>query len=234
MDAMRWMKMIIRKSNLLQVVARLLRGRGGYRICKCCICRAVGLYAVRMGGEKLVCIRCGSNGRQRSVVSAMNEYFAGWERMSIHESSPSGGSFRMFTDICTNYIPTFYWPDVPCGATKDGFRCEDLQNQTFEDRTFDLVLTQDVFEHIPDPDRAFREVARTLKPGGAHLFTVPIGGRVRSVTRAQYNIRRKEFIHVLEPRYHGNPIDPNGSLVVTCRLSRFYPKEIPGYFTCSG
>ena len=119
----------------------------------------------------------------------------------------------MFTNICTNYFPTYYWPDVPCGAKKDGFRCEDLRQQTFKDCTFDLVITQDVFEHIPNPDLAFIDVARTIKPGGAHLFTVPIDGRERSVTRAKYV--EGKFIHNLEPHYHGNPIDPNGSLVVT-------------------
>ncbi len=32
-------------------------------------------------------------------------------------------------------------------------------------------LTQDVFEHLFDPAAAFREIARTLQPGGAHVFT---------------------------------------------------------------
>ena len=38
--------------------------------------------------------------------------------------------------------------------------------------TFDLVVTQDVLEHVLDPARA-AEIARTLRPGGAHVFTVP-------------------------------------------------------------
>ena len=29
-------------------------------------------------------------------------------------------------------------------------------------------------EHIFRPDVAFREAARTLKPGGAHIFTTPL------------------------------------------------------------
>ena len=28
-------------------------------------------------------------------------------------------------------------------------------------------------EHIYHPEKAFKEVARTLKKGGAHIFTVP-------------------------------------------------------------
>ena len=29
-------------------------------------------------------------------------------------------------------------------------------------------------EHIFDPSKAFSEIARTLKTGGAHIFTVPL------------------------------------------------------------
>lgn len=204
---------LIRKNHTIRMVSRFIRSRGRYRSCYCCICKSSGLHAVHLGGEKLVCIRCGSVGRQRALVSIMNDQFPGWERMSIHESSPSGASFQMFANVCKNYIPTFYWPDVPTGIEKDGFRCEDLQNQTFGNDTFDLVLTQDVFEHIPDPGRAFNEVVRTLKPGGAHIFTVPIAGRIHSVTRTKYI--EGEIIHIIEPHYHGNPIDPEGSLVFT-------------------
>lgn len=40
----------------------------------------------------------------------------------------------------------------------------------FEDGSFDLVLGHAVLHHIPDLDRAFREFARVLKPGGAIVF----------------------------------------------------------------
>ena len=123
---------VLLKSHYIRMVSRLVKGRGGYRSCYCCICESNGLHAIRLGGEKLVCIRCGSVGRQRALVSIMNDQFPGWERMSVHESSPSGASFQMFSNVCKNYIPTFYWPDVPIGIEKDGFRCEDLQNQHLE------------------------------------------------------------------------------------------------------
>ncbi len=40
---------------------------------------------------------------------------------------------------------------------------EDLENQTFQNESFDIVITQDVMEHIYDPGKAFAEVARTFK-----------------------------------------------------------------------
>jgi len=38
------------------------------------------------------------------------------------------------------------------------------------DESFDLVITQDFFEHVLRPAK---EIARTLKSGGAHIYAVP-------------------------------------------------------------
>jgi 2-polyprenyl-3-methyl-5-hydroxy-6-metoxy-1,4-benzoquinol methylase len=43
----------------------------------------------------------------------------------------------------------------------------------FEDGTFDVVLSFDLFEHIASIDRHVAEVRRVLKPGGCYLFQTP-------------------------------------------------------------
>src|SRR5262245_60287595 len=43
----------------------------------------------------------------------------------------------------------------------------------FADGTFDTVLSLEVFEHVPDPDRMLAEMHRVLRPGGKLLVTVP-------------------------------------------------------------
>ncbi|MBU0511631.1 MAG: class I SAM-dependent methyltransferase [Chloroflexi bacterium] len=56
------------------------------------------------------------------------------------------------------------------------FRVGDASNLDFEDESFDLVLSQDVFHHVPAWDAAVQEVARVLRPHGYFIwldFTYP-------------------------------------------------------------
>ncbi|HNY32895.1 MAG TPA: methyltransferase domain-containing protein [Fibrobacteria bacterium] len=137
-----------------------------------------------------------------------------WKNLKIHESSASGPVYHLFMRECNGYQASQFFEGGARGEVYQGFRCEDLGNQTFPDESFDLVITQDVLEHLPDPESAFREIARTLKPGGAHLFTVPWYRGTKTRARAKFHENGK-VEHLLPPQYHGNPVDPCGSLVVT-------------------
>jgi 2-polyprenyl-3-methyl-5-hydroxy-6-metoxy-1,4-benzoquinol methylase len=43
----------------------------------------------------------------------------------------------------------------------------------FEDATFDVVLSTEVIEHTPDPERGVRELCRVVRPGGVLVLTSP-------------------------------------------------------------
>jgi len=51
--------------------------------------------------------------------------------------------------------------------------CGRAESIPFPDGAFDLVCCSWVLEHLPDPRRALKEVARVLKPGGTFLFLTP-------------------------------------------------------------
>jgi SAM-dependent methyltransferase len=52
-------------------------------------------------------------------------------------------------------------------------RCCDVTALQFADASFDVVVTADVLEHVPDDERAVKEMARVLRPGGVLVATVP-------------------------------------------------------------
>ncbi len=184
----------------------------------CPICEQDTIFEARNAWfrDHLICQSCpgGSIPRERALMQVLRELAPGWERQSIHECSPGArGASVILARHCVDYIPSQFYPDAPRGSLRDGVRCEDLEQQTFADESFDLVITQDVMEHIFHPDRAYREIWRTLKPGGLYLHTTPIyKDRVTSERRASIGGDGK-VVHLAEPEYHGNPVDPKGSLV---------------------
>lgn len=144
----------------------------------------------------------------------IESYYPRWRELIIHESSPgSRGTSRKLKRECKNYLASQYFPGQPIGTIINDFRNEDLEHQTFADSSFDLVITQDVVEHIYNPEDAFKEIARTLKPGGAHIFTVPIENKHKKTERWAVKGEDNNPIFCKTPEWHGNPIDPKGSPV---------------------
>lgn len=209
--------------NLLGTVFRnMLRGKANWGLCPIC---DGGTFFIELDSwlrDHYLCIRCRSIPRNRALIHFLTAHFPDYRSYSIHESSPSGPASERIARDCPGYIPTQYFPDIPPGALKDGVRCENLECMTFPDESLDLVITQDVLEHVMHPDKAFAEIARTLRPGGAHLFTIPLYPRKQSLVRAVEHDGVIEYL--VEPDYHGNPIDENGSLV-----AREWGEEIVDY-----
>jgi SAM-dependent methyltransferase len=165
--------------------------------------------------DHYLCERCRSLPRERALMVVLQTRFPDWRRLRIHESSPEmrGLSAKLARE-CPGYVPSQYDPAVPCGALEPGgrWRSEDLEHQTFETGSFDVVITQDVFEHIFDTDAAFREVQRTLRPGGAHLLTTPLV-RAEAASRRRAELGPDGVRHFEPPEFHGNPMSADGSLV---------------------
>lgn len=82
-------------------------------------------------------------------------------------------------------------------------RSEDIQALTYAAESFDMVLTSDTLEHVPDIMLALSEVRRVLKHGGLHVFTIPVLTGRR--TRIRAVVERGVVRHLLPPSYHGAP-----------------------------
>lgn len=162
----------------------------------------------------LKCPVCKSPPRERALAHFLEKLRPNWRDLTIHESSPGGWALSAkLREQCQSYIPTHYDPNLPFGTMAPaGWRNENLESQTFEDECFDIVVTQDVFEHLFNPGLAAREIARTLRPGGLCLMTVPVVNPYGE-TQRRAKIEDGEIVHILPEQYHGNPIGNGKSLV---------------------
>ena len=175
--------------------------------------------------NSFVCRRCGACGRNRHVARCI---------LRVLPLAPPAASLRDFAArfdgpvfaACTTgaiadtlrgmpgFVASEYIDGVPSGATKGGVLCQDLQATSFADASFDLVITEDVLEHVAEPRRAFAEIRRILRPGGWHVGTIPVNwGRPHTTARAV--LEDGQVRHLLPPEYHGDPTRPDGILAFT-------------------
>ncbi|MBN1826874.1 MAG: class I SAM-dependent methyltransferase [Candidatus Eisenbacteria bacterium] len=198
-------------------------------IARCPVCGDLTL--IRDVGENLRetcrCVRCGAGNRHRQmalvIVEAMRAMsgvpiralreMKRFENFTIYNTEAEGPVHaelsRMSRYLCSEY----YGDSYKSGDRVNGVMHQDLQDISFDDGSIDMVLSSDVFEHIPLPYRAHEEVFRVLRNGGRHIFTVPFLQTEcldddRAVPDDDGNI-----VHLKEPMYHGDPIRSEGALV---------------------
>jgi len=181
----------------------------------CPVCEADATFALHVDNprEGLLCLACGSVPRQRALIAHLRALALPLANARVHESSPSLCTWQFFRRNCPRFTASYFLPEVAAGARVGAFLCVDLEHQPFADGSFDLVVTQDVFEHVPEPMLALREIQRTLSPDGVHVFTVPRANWRTTQPRA---VRRNGQLELLAPaEFHRDPIARRGTLVVT-------------------
>lgn len=185
----------------------------------CPICEKGATFQARNPWYRghLVCRSCagGSVPRERALAQVLAEVRPGWRDLRMHESSPGArGISPKLKCECAGYVGSHYFPSKPFGEMVDGWSNQNLEAQTFADASFDLVISLDVMEHVFNPEKAYAEIYRTLKPGGIYLHTFPIlKNQVEATVRRAELTSMGEVKNLLPAQFHGNPINDKGSLV---------------------
>lgn len=79
----------------------------------------------------------------------------------------------------TGIEPGEYWKEIIAQRLKDrGLPTDRIligvgEDLPFTDESFDFVLSQQVLEHVNDPERVLVEIKRVLRPGGEVLIAAP-------------------------------------------------------------
>ena len=107
--------------------------------------------------------------------------------------------------------------DVPPGRKGPGkIPREVLTSQTNSDTGLDLVISQDVMEHLADPVIAFAEIAGLLRTGGPYIFTTRQNlGEAKSGGPEEADIHQGMAKCYPPPEGFGAPTVDCGALVLT-------------------
>jgi SAM-dependent methyltransferase len=171
--------------------------------------------------ETLQCKTCLASMRQRSLAVTLLRFLNRlWSTQltSISELGSHGlqglkildsDNFSAISKIMRNvdgYTRCSYIPNKTWGACLEpNYYNQDLQDLSFEDAAFDIVLTSDVMEHVRDCDSAHREIYRVLKQGGAYMFNVPYDMNVQEDIRL-VDTSTSSDIYLCKPQIHGDPL----------------------------
>ncbi|MEZ5167461.1 MAG: methyltransferase domain-containing protein [Acidimicrobiales bacterium] len=118
----------------------------------------------------------------------------------------SAGPIRRRLARVKHYVESRFEPDHELGSVlPDGFRNESLESLTFPDRSFDLIVSSHVLEHVPDPWLACREMFRVLRPGGRMIHSIPSRFPLPDASLARAEMIDGEVVHHAKPRYHKSP-----------------------------
>ena len=93
--------------------------------------------------------------------------------MDAYELSSYGSILKWLRKHFRSVSTSEYLPSGELGRLVNGTLNQDIQKLTFEDDSFDILTSNQVFEHVPDDRAGYRESYRVLRPGGALIFSVP-------------------------------------------------------------
>ena len=203
-----------------------IKNLGYHQVGKCNICGKSTIFIcidVATVRNNMYCPFCQSSSRKRHVakllihklipnISSLVEVSSkkcldkvdNLDKLNIYNTDVNDALSQVLQSA-TSYYSSSYIPNIQIGTeVRENVFCQDLEKLTFASEKFDVVITEDVFEHIRDYEKAFREVYRVLKTGGYHIFTVPCFFDKPTLVRVDTS--GKEDIHLLPPEYHGDKI----------------------------
>jgi SAM-dependent methyltransferase len=191
---------------------------------ECPICGYKGIFLAhgkpsRWDGR---CPNCGSRPRHRLVHLFLNERHIDLQdgRVILHFAPE-----RHLTRAMGN-APNYHTADLVPGKARHAMDMADIK---FSDQSIDLVIANHVLEHVPDDQKALREMFRVLRKGGFALITVPQNwAREETYENAEANkASDTRYAHYLDAdhirfygRDFGNRLGEAGFRVECWRLPR--------------
>lgn len=163
--------------------------------------------------ERVCCPETHHNNRMRAAFQLFDIEMAPYPDIYLCVIGQAGPVYKHFASRYEYTIGCDYFGGAAPRGQPDssGIRFEDADNLSFLDGTFDAIVSLDVFQYLPQPERAFRECARILKPGGKMMFSSQFNCDARrNVTFA--DVQDGEIRHIHTPVYHDYPLSSEGVL----------------------
>jgi SAM-dependent methyltransferase len=187
--------------------------------------------------ERLVCPECFLNNRQRFVMSYLNrECAAPGNRRAIYLFEQTTPFYRW---ALNHFAPgsvlgsEYLGIQLASGTVLNGLRHEDAMQLSFADASLDVIVSNDVLEHVPVYELALAESARVLRENGKLIFSIPFySNQTANVPRARLE---NGNLRILLPEQHHGPClvfhDYGWDLLPACRRAGFRQAYLLMYYS---
>ena len=152
--------------------------------------------------EELIAGGSGSTAAMRTVAAALSWSEFGHPFASVPLTCDALAARAAHVLTTDTSGPLYHSLRARLGDALTPARHENLEKLSFPDASFDLVITRDVMEHVPDPVAAEAEIVRVLRPGGWYVFTIPFYFTLRH-DRIRAALHADGTLHLGQaPEYH--------------------------------
>lgn len=191
----------------------------------CSACQRVRNFKVNIGvyfgslpnlREGLVC-ECGLSNRNRLIYSAISLERESHPALQIAILERTSILFQRLQETYPEIIGSEYiGAGIPGGTlhAMSGIpvRHESITGLSFSSCSLDVMVHNDVLEHVFDYRKALEELHRVLKKGGSLIFTCPFFFMLDRELQKARVLADGSIEFLMEPEYHGDPINPKGAL----------------------
>ena len=166
------------------------------KILICPLCQFSGPAFVHLSNPLAIswnsaCPNCNSRSRHRGLVFLYREFLdSSCGKKILHFAPETVLEIEIRKYNQHKYFTTDY------NIANVDFPKEDIQELSFDDLTFDLILSNHVLEHVPDDKSALSEISRVLRNGGTAIITIPGDWRrknTKTYTHLNYNGHYRDY-----------------------------------------
>lgn len=179
----------MRVSNFIMTVSKYIRFYGGSY--KCIVCsKPVRLFfhfstsleknaksngfpydfrrMETLNYEQCNCPFCLSSDRERLYLLYLEKFLVDNNKYSVLDFAPTPLFASTLRKMSHHYVSTDYVRDDV------DVKMNICNMNVINDASFDFVICSHILEHVPDPDKAMREILRIMRSGGKAIIMVPL------------------------------------------------------------
>jgi SAM-dependent methyltransferase len=184
---------------------------------RCPVCGPTHYAVLKPDPFTTRCLTCKANVTNLSIVYTIETTLGSVRDKAAYEMSSYGSTWKYLKNNCAEFHFSEYFPGHKSGEWINGIRNEDATCLSFKEESFDIITSNQVFEHIYEDVKAYKECWRTLKHGGLLIFTVPMHDTPCTEQVAALKNEKIEWLST--PEFHSSRTTGPNSVPVFWRFS---------------